>query len=232
MRELITQCKNLAKYGIARSPDELERLEEDIEKMKLDHQPNNDPNGLRIGQPPSNADQILKILSDAEELLKPDATNKKIILTKKQLDEAFENINGAIKIGYAMGIPKYDPVSLILSDTWQSKELHDSETSTLWFAGKQLQRGKLLSDNSSIGKNEKTTIIAKLQKKGSGAPEREPVVDPELQKKLLSEYYKQQQESNKALEDEDVSYFNREWANPAGLKKSFQGLGNISWRGK
>jgi hypothetical protein len=33
---------------------------------------------------------------------------------------------------------------------------------TLWFSGKEMQRGKLLSD--FVGKNEKTKIIVKIQK--------------------------------------------------------------------
>lgn len=38
----------------------------------------------------------------------------------------------------------------------------DSETSQLWWAGKELQHTKKLEDY--IGKNEKTKIVAKLQK--------------------------------------------------------------------
>jgi hypothetical protein len=33
---------------------------------------------------------------------------------------------------------------------------------TIWFSGKELQRGKLLCD--FVGKNEKTKLIVKLQK--------------------------------------------------------------------
>ena len=49
----------------------------------------------------------------------------------------------------------------------------DPETSTLWFAGKQMLPEKLLKDY--VGRHEKTKVIVKLQKKGSGAPGREPV---------------------------------------------------------
>ena len=49
----------------------------------------------------------------------------------------------------------------------------DPETSTLWFAGKQMLPEKLLKDY--LGRHEKTKVIVKLQKKGSGAPGREPV---------------------------------------------------------
>jgi hypothetical protein len=38
----------------------------------------------------------------------------------------------------------------------------------MWVAGKELIRGKLLSDY--YGKNEKSKYVVKLQKKGTGAP--------------------------------------------------------------
>ena len=49
----------------------------------------------------------------------------------------------------------------------------DPESSTLWFAGKQMLPEKLLKDY--LGRHEKTKVVVKLQKKGSGAPAREPV---------------------------------------------------------
>jgi hypothetical protein len=49
----------------------------------------------------------------------------------------------------------------------------DPDTSTLWFAGKQLQPDKKLSDH--LGRNENTRAVVKLQKKGAGPPAREPV---------------------------------------------------------
>ena len=58
----------------------------------------------------------------------------------------------------------------------------------LWWAGKELQRGKKLSD--FVGRNEKTKITAKLQRKGVGAPSREPVFNEEEKKKLMANAYK------------------------------------------
>lgn len=49
-------------------------------------------------------------------------------------------------------------------------------------------------DNRSIGRNEKTLIVAKLQKKGSGPPVREAVVTKEEQKRLMAYWYKKQEE--------------------------------------
>ncbi len=68
----------------------------------------------------------------------------------------------------------------------------NEKEATLWWAGKELFRGKILSDY--IGKNEKTKIVAKLQKTGAGAPVREPMIDEETHKKMLSYYYKKQEE--------------------------------------
>ena len=49
----------------------------------------------------------------------------------------------------------------------------DAATAELWFAGKQLKRGKLLLDH--FGRNEKTKVVVKLQEAGMGRPLREPV---------------------------------------------------------
>lgn len=49
----------------------------------------------------------------------------------------------------------------------------DPDSSTFWFAGKQLQPDKKLSDY--LGRNEKTHAVVKLQKKGAEPPAREPV---------------------------------------------------------
>lgn len=67
----------------------------------------------------------------------------------------------------------------------------DEATAQLWWAGKQLQRDKLLKDY--VGRNEKTRIVAKLQKKGQGAPAREPVFSEEEQKKMMAHAYKRQE---------------------------------------
>lgn len=63
---------------------------------------------------------------------------------------------------------------------------------TIWFSGKEMQRGKLLSDY--VGKNEKTKVIVKIQKKGGAAPGREPVVSDEQQKEMMAYYYRKQQD--------------------------------------
>ncbi len=49
----------------------------------------------------------------------------------------------------------------------------EPEGAQLWFAGKQMSADKKLSEY--VGRHEKTKAIVKLQKRGSGAPSREPV---------------------------------------------------------
>ena len=77
----------------------------------------------------------------------------------------------------------------------------NADETTLWWAGKELLRGKLLSDY--VGKNEKTKIVAKLAKSGAGMPVREPQVDEETYKKMLS-YYHKKQEEHKVIEQKPL----------------------------
>lgn len=65
-------------------------------------------------------------------------------------------------------------------------------TGALWWAGKELQGEKKLLDY--IGKNEKTKVVVKLQKKGSGPPSREPVVTEDEKKKMMLQSYRRQEE--------------------------------------
>jgi hypothetical protein len=86
-----------------------------------------------------------------------------------------------------MGLPKYEDVQIILDNDEDlagkqaSKQVIPEQEMQLWWANKELQRGKLLSDY--IGRNEKTKIICKIQKRGGGAPVREPLYDEDTQKK-------------------------------------------------
>ncbi|KAF4650131.1 hypothetical protein FOL47_001429, partial [Perkinsus chesapeaki] len=92
----------------------------------------------------------------------------------------------------------------------------ESSQSSLWWAGKELETGKTLSDYT--GKNEKTKIIVKLMASAQGAPVREPRVDEETHKAMLHYYYKKQEEQKALNNDDDDSYLSSEWANPKSLK--------------
>jgi hypothetical protein len=104
----------------------------------------------------------------------------------------------------------------------QANEVLDEETATLWWAGKQMFRDKQMWEY--VGKNEKTKVVVKLAKKGSGPPTREPTVDPQAQKEMMAFFYKKQEEL-KRLEaiGEDASSLSAAWADPHALKKSLMG---------
>jgi len=143
-------------------------------------------------------------------------------------------MRGAVMIVYPMGLPPHDPIKQELentedlSGTQASLQVLDEGATQLWWAGKELQRGKKLQD--FIGKNEKTKLIVKIQKKGQGPPSREPVFSEEQRKQMMAYAYRKQEELKKLETDEDDSYLNSGWADPQSLKRQFHGVGNVKWR--
>merc|ERR1719240_721861 len=196
-----------------------------------------DPNERRTGDAPSDdlAAVIQKTCEDAVALTAQRMVDMKQSISAKPLEDAINNIRGAVMIVYPMGLPDYDHVRQILEEREElegqaAMELLDPEQCNLWFASKELQREKLLSDY--VGKNDKSKCVIKLQKKGAGAPSREPIVSEAEQKAMIAFYHKKEQEQQKmALEDEDA-YMHSAWANPKALKNSFTGVGDISWKAR
>jgi len=62
----------------------------------------------------------------------------------------------------------------------------------LWFSGKELLPGKKMKD--FVGNNEKTKVIVKLQKRGSGKPAREPLMSEDERKQLMLHAYRRQEQ--------------------------------------
>jgi polyhydroxyalkanoate synthesis regulator phasin len=177
-------------------------------------------------------------LMKAKMIISKENIEKKVCLESAKLKEVVSCLRGAVMIAYPAyhGLPEWDPVRLILEDKFDFPangadvyEYLDPKDTALWWAGKELFKGKLLSDY--VGKNEKTKILVKLQKTGAGAPVREPAVDEKSYKNMLSHYYKKQEESKKLDEDNDDAYMNSAWANPKSLKNQLIGSGkDISWK--
>lgn len=92
----------------------------------------------------------------------------------------------------------------------------DPKDSSLWWAGKELLREKAL--NAYTGKNEKTKILVKLTKAGSGAPVREPAMDEETRLKLMGMYHKKQEDMKKIDSTNEDDFSHSSWANPNNLK--------------
>ncbi|KAK2828344.1 hypothetical protein Q5P01_019378 [Channa striata] len=114
-----------------------------------------------------------------------------------------------------------------LSGTQASLQVITEVECQLWWAAKEMQRGKKLHEY--IGKNDKTKLVVKIQKKGQGAPAREPLITDEQQKQMMMHYYRRQEELKKLEEADDDTYLDSEWSDRQALKKKFQGLTNIKW---
>ncbi|ODM91579.1 hypothetical protein Ocin01_15102 [Orchesella cincta] len=157
-------------------------------------------------------------------------------LTRAVVHEQLDYLRGAVMIVYPMNLPPYDPIRMELEGREDLGGTHDSlqviarEEAELWFCGKQIFPGKLLEE--FIGKNEKTKVVVKLQKGGSGPPAREPVMSEEERKALMMYAYRKQEEQKKLEDDEDDNHLGSEWADGGQLKRQFQGLRNIGWKPK
>jgi hypothetical protein len=169
-------------------------------------------------------------IDDGKSYLSKEQVNRKQCLTEEKLLELINNIDGGVKIAYPMGLPDYDPITQILLPDYTHKEMLEPEKTSMWFAGKEIHRDQKLYETKSIGRNEKTTIIVKLTKRGSGPPARENPITEDEQKRLMAYYYRKQEEQKKLQEDEDDNYTNSSWANPKTLKHQFQGISNVNWK--
>ena len=132
------------------------------------------------------------------------------------------------------GLGDWEPIRVILEgemdqDPASNNEFLAVDSSSLWIVSKELQTGKIFSDY--FGKNEKQKFVAKIQKKGTGAPQREPIVDSETHKNMLSYYHKKQEEMKVLENDNEDQYMNSAWANNKNLKASLHGQGEIKWKG-
>jgi hypothetical protein len=113
-----------------------------------------------------------------------------------------------------------------LDDTPAQGGVLEPATATLWCAGREFVRGETVADR--LGKNEKTKVVAKLQKPGGGAPAREPVVSEDERKAMMAHYFKRQEEMKALAEANDDDYLSSSWADAKALKNSLTGMGSIS----
>jgi hypothetical protein len=101
-----------------------------------------------------------KELASAETII----MNTTSTIDVSQINDAFRLIGGAVTIAYPMGLPEFDAVREILEgiDEPEGADLKAvlKEDVCLWWANKQLQKGKTLADY--VGKNEKTKLIVKV----------------------------------------------------------------------
>lgn len=247
---LCDEIELLADHGIAKPPNMVGLTDDQIEELKLKDEwsdrsyPsggsvfNADGVGRRTGSAPIArlAEVMKRTVAEAKAAISPAQAKAGVALTPAVVKDALDKLRGAVMIVYPMGLPPYDEVRLILEDKEElagkqaALAVIESDQAALWWAGKDLTRDKLLSD--FIGRNEKTKIIVKIQKRGQGAPVREPVVDEETQRKMMQVAYKRQEELKKLESADDDAYMNSAWADPSALKSRLQGLDGMAWRPK
>ena len=99
------------------------------------------------------------------------------------------------------GLGEWETIRILLEEEEdEHPDLLDVTKTSLWIVSKELQPPKLFRDY--FGANEKSKFVVKLQPRGAGAPQREPVVDGDTHKAML-QYYHRKQEEQKKLEEEN-----------------------------
>ena len=107
----------------------------------------------------------------------------------------------------------------------------DPTQAVLWFASKELQSGKKLSDY--LGRHEKTKVVVKLTTRSAGQPAREPLLSQEDQTRLMMANHRRKEELealDRVAREEDDSYLNSAWADPNALKRKMHGVNSVSWK--
>ncbi|XP_056593250.1 cilia- and flagella-associated protein 298 [Triplophysa dalaica] len=247
VERICSEISELADHGISLPPNMQGLTEDQIIELKLQDEwqelchPSGgadfkkDEIGRRNGHAPNvkMTDVLRKTIEEAKALISKKQVEASVCLTMDMVKEALEQLRGAVMIVYPMGLPPHDPIRMEfenqedLTGMQASLQVIPDEEAQLWWASKELQKGKKLQDY--IGKNEKTKIVVKIQKRGQGAPAREPLVSEEGQKNMMMHYYKRQEELKKLDEADDDTYLQSEWSDRQALKRQFQGLTNIKW---
>lgn len=247
VERICAEIAELADHGITLPPNMQGLTEEQIVELKLIDEfeercvPSGGPVlrkdeiGRRNGQAPNDKmkDVLMKTVDKAKALISKKQAQANVCVTVDMVKDALDQLRGAVMIVYPMGLPPHDPIRMEMEDredlsgTQASLRVIPEEDCQLWWAAKEMQRGKKLQDY--IGKNEKTKLVVKIQRKGQGAPAREPLITAEQQKQMMLHYHRRQEELKKLEEADDDSYLDSDWSDRQALKRQFQGLTNIKW---
>ncbi|XP_020778523.2 cilia- and flagella-associated protein 298 [Boleophthalmus pectinirostris] len=247
VKRICAEIAELADHGITLPPNMQGLTEDQIVELKLIDEweekcvPSGGPVlrqdeiGKRNGQAPNEKmkEVLMKTVDEAKMLISKKQVQANVCVTMDMVKEALDQLRGAVMIVYPMGLPPHDPIRMEMEDredlsgTQASLQVVPEEDCQLWWAAKEMQRGKKLQDY--IGKNEKTKILVKIQKKGQGAPAREPLITEEQHKQMVMHYHRRQEELKKLEEADDDSYLDSDWSDRQALKRQFQGLTNIKW---
>lgn len=237
LKQLIGALGDLARHGPMKPLDKA-GLDEILEQggdvtIEKEQYYCADPQGNRTGNGvgPQLTETFEKVCTDAQAILDPANVKRKLAINMEILTEKLDNMRGAVMMAYPMGLPDWDTVRLTiegddgLAGTAAGQEQLDENTVELWVASRMLERHQTVKER--FGGNEKTKVIAKLQKPGAGPPGREAAVSEDEKKAMMAFYFKKQEEMKAMSEANDDDYLHSSWADPKQLKRSLQGQANV-----
>ncbi|CAL8398309.1 unnamed protein product [Boreogadus saida] len=247
VERICSEMPELAEHGVTLPPNMQGLTEDQVLELKLKDEweekciPSGgavfskDEIGRRNGHAPNDRmkEVLKKTMEEAKALVSKKQAQAGVCVTAEMVKEALDQLRGAVMIVYPMGLPPHDPIRMELennedlSGMQASLQVVPEQECQLWWAAKELHREKKLQDY--IGKNEKTKIVVKIQKRGQGAPAREPVVTDDQQKEMMMHHYRRQEELKKLEDADDDSHLDSDWSDRQALKRQFQGLNNIKW---
>ncbi|KAK9844183.1 hypothetical protein WJX81_007262 [Elliptochloris bilobata] len=170
------------------------------------------------------AEYLERALAGAKQAAHTDHVARRLALTEAALLGALDAVRGAVLAAFPGGLLPWDPVRRGLEGApgHQGPEALEAAAAELWFAGRALALDAPLS--ARLGRNDKTRVVLRLQRRGLGAPVREPVVDEETHKAMLAWHFKKQEQQKKLAEDDGTTHYDSAWANPKALKAHFSGV--------
>jgi len=233
VRRIAGALRETAKYGPMKPQNEYGLSEEQINALgdKQKDVPGADPLGIRIGEAPNEKviPVMLKCADEMEAAVSSDLGKRRICIDVDKVQEMIMNVKGSVMMAYPMGLPEWDCLRQGLEDNEdlagreESKYVHEPTSCVMWFAGKKMARDQLMS--KYVGKNEKCVVKVKLTPANGSAPQREPAVDAETQKKMMALWHKKQEEQKNLEENNEDVYLNSAWANPKSMKNQLHGIG-------
>uniref|UniRef100_A0A3Q3WLM1 Cilia and flagella associated protein 298 n=1 Tax=Mola mola TaxID=94237 RepID=A0A3Q3WLM1_MOLML len=180
---LCSEIPELADHGITLPPNMQGLTEEQIVELNLKDEwedkcmPSGgavfkkDEIGGRNGHAPNDKmkEVLMKTVEAAKALISKKQAEANVCVTMEMVTGALDQLRGAVMIVYPMGLPPHDPIRMEfedredLSGTQASLRVIAEDECQLWWAAKEMQRGKKVQDY--VGKNEKTKLVVKIQKK-------------------------------------------------------------------
>ncbi|XP_065222899.1 cilia- and flagella-associated protein 298 isoform X3 [Planococcus citri] len=212
INRICNDMEQLSKHGTMLPSNIAGLTEEQVEELKLvdewgekclpsgDWTLNKDPVGRRNGKQPDESMQklIMKAVDEAKAIISKKQVQAGVFLNQKKIQETLDMLQGTVTIVYPMNLPPHDPIRLEfencedLTGTQASLEVIDPALAQLWFSGKLLERGKKLSDY--LGRNEKTKVVLKISKSGTGPPPKESILTEEEKKLMMLHAFRRQEE--------------------------------------